>query len=106
MKIAFYMEDGLKQLVFTPENESEANMLSNLHDGQLSLSVKKGSFFQCQGGWTRYGVHYDHDGMFGRSHGNDESTMLVLRPVPKAAEPYQYPSDDVQISQTTGGEPA
>jgi len=67
VKIAFYMEDGLEQIVLTPESDVEKSMLGKLHDGSRSLSVKQGSFFQCRGGWVRNGA-------------DDTSTMLVLSP--------------------------
>lgn len=67
MKIAFYMEDGLEQIVLTPESDFEKSMLGKLHDGR-DLSIKRGSFYECQGGWVR------------QRGGDDTSTMLVLRP--------------------------
>lgn len=68
MKIALYIEDGLEQIVLTPESKVEGNILGKLHDGMLELSLRKGSFFECHGGWMR------HDKQGG------ESTMIVLRP--------------------------
>lgn len=79
MKIAFYMEDGLEQLVFTPQTDAEKAMLGKLHDGTRELDIKKGSFFQCRGGWMRHGIYTEHH-TYGFSTENDESTMIVLRP--------------------------
>jgi hypothetical protein len=80
MKIAFFVEDGLEQIVLTPESKVEGDMLGKLHDGTRELSVVKGSFYDCRGGWKRYTPHDQTYGMFGASERGDESTMIVLRP--------------------------
>lgn len=83
MKIAFYMEDGIEQIVLTPQTDFEKKMLGKLHDGDRELSVKRGSFYGCQGGWTRHSMTYGvaHD------EAEDQSTMLVLRrPAPVSPE--------------------
>lgn len=84
MKIAFYMQDGLEQLVFTPESDTEKAMLGKLHDGTRELSVLKGSFYECRGGWVRH--VYDDYG----HQSDDQSTMLVLRP----ARPIPTPATE------------
>jgi hypothetical protein len=66
MKIALYIEDGLEQIVLTPEGETEKAILGKLHDGSRELSIKQGEFYPCQGGWTRHGT-------------SDNSTIVVLR---------------------------
>ncbi len=73
MKIALYIQDGLEQIVLTPEGKVETDILAKLHDGSRALSIERGSFFECRGGWVRQGA-------------NDDSTMIVLRP---AQEPPQ-----------------
>lgn len=84
MKIALYIEDGLEQIVLTPESETETAILGKLHDGSRELSVKHGAFYTCQGGWTRQresilGYGYSHKVR------DDVSTIIVLRtPVPVA----------------------
>ncbi len=70
MKIALYIEDGLEQVVLTPESETEKGILGKMHDGSRSLEIKRGTFYACAGGWTRQG-----------EKSRDESTMVVLRPV-------------------------
>lgn len=72
MKIAFYVEDGLEQLVFTPETEHEKRLLGLLHDGSRELTVARGEFYECRGGWKRQGY-------MDMARSPDESTMLVLR---------------------------
>jgi len=81
MKVSFYMEDGLEQIVLTPQNESEKKLLDRMHDDTRTVEIKRGSFFDCHGGWKRHGVYYE-DSAYGGSKSNDESTMIVLRPKP------------------------
>ena len=78
MKIALYIEDGLEQIVLTPEGDTEKAILGKIHDGTRCLDIKRGSFFACKGGWTRHGVHHTSD-LYGRASVNDESTMIILR---------------------------
>jgi hypothetical protein len=83
VNIAFYIEDGLEQIVLTPESKYETDMLGKLHDGTRSLEIHKGSFFDCRGGWKRYTPFRASPFSYGTDDG-DESTMIVLRPaVPK-----------------------
>ena len=67
MKIALYIENGLEQIVLTPETETEKGIVGKMHDSTRTLSVYRGSFYACAGGWTR---HQD----------TSESTIIVLRP--------------------------
>ena len=69
MKIALYIENGLEQIVLTPETDTERGILGKMHDGDRELSIKQGGFYECRGGWTRQG-----DG--------DRSTMIILRERP------------------------
>lgn len=66
MKIALYIEDGLEQIVLTPEGETEKGIVSKLHDMTREITIKRGSFWQCRGGYIRNGA-------------DDDSTMIVLR---------------------------
>lgn len=72
MKIALYIEDGLEQIVLTPEGDTEKGIVGKMHDGTRTLSVVKGTFYACMGGYTRHG-----------ERSRDESTIIVLRPGPK-----------------------
>lgn len=77
MKIALYIEDGLEQIVLTPETETERGIIRKLEDGSRELSVCRGKFYACQGGWVTQG-HVNHSGL--DHNRGDESTMIVLRP--------------------------
>lgn len=86
MKIALYIEDGLEQIVLTPQTDTERAILSKLDDNSRSLEIKHGSFYECRGGWTRHAEASWSDGvMYPKERKDDESTMLVLR----AKEPEQ-----------------
>lgn len=79
MKIALYIEDGLEQIVLTPDSETEANILKKLHDGTRELGIHTGSFYGCRGGWTRW----KQPGSAYGTMPEDESTMIVLRRKPE-----------------------
>lgn len=54
MKIALYIENSAQQIVLTPENDTEKQLLAKMH-GKTNFSIHKGSFYQCVGGWVRQG---------------------------------------------------
>ncbi|HWW56390.1 MAG TPA: hypothetical protein VN047_05825 [Sphingopyxis sp.] len=66
MKIALYIEDGIEQIVLTPETDTEKGIVGKLHDAGRDITIKRGSFYECRGGFVRQSV-------------NDDSTMIVLR---------------------------
>jgi hypothetical protein len=74
MKIALYIEDGLEQIVLTPDSDTEKSLLGKLHDGTRTLAIHRGSFYQCQGGWVR-------------QYSDDASTIIVLRVKELEADP-------------------
>lgn len=77
MKIALYIEDGLEQLVLTPQSDHEKALLGKLHSDERELRITKGDFYGCRGP--------EQDGMFGggyvrhRDTRTDESTVIVLQ---------------------------
>lgn len=92
MKTAIYIEDGLVQLVLTPENEFEKNCFSAFKpEGQttdpsapnpISAQIFEGTFYDCRGGWVRQSA-YQSDSMYGAAK-NDVS--LIIRTKAKSAE--------------------
>lgn len=54
MKTAIYIEDGVVQLVLTPENHFERNALGSFEGKSTATEITAGSFYECQGGWTRH----------------------------------------------------
>lgn len=78
MKIALYIEEGLEQLVLTPQSDHETALLAKLSDKHRHLEIRHGSFYTCRGGWARAGS-------------DDKSTMIVLRPMtPDAPDPCPH----------------
>jgi len=53
MKIALYIEDGLEQIVLTPETDTEKGILGKINRPDLITRIYTGGFYACQGGWTR-----------------------------------------------------
>ena len=53
MKVSIYIEDGLKQVNLTPEDEYEKNIVNSMAENKQSLEIYKGSFYACRGGWNR-----------------------------------------------------
>jgi hypothetical protein len=94
MKIALYIEDGLEQIVLTPTSDTEKAILDKIHDSTRDLSIKRGEFYGCRGGWVRQKKSYSN--IYGSDEPNDESTMIILTPMAiKGAEPAPQPADDV-----------
>jgi len=52
MKTAIYIEDGIVQLVLTPQNKWEKDAVKSF-EGKLSVQTFAGSFYDCRGGWIR-----------------------------------------------------
>lgn len=66
MKIAFYIEEGIEQIILTPETEYETKMLALLTDAERVVDIRQGTFYPTRGGWIRH-------------EESDKSTMLVIQ---------------------------
>ena len=71
MKTAIYIEDGVVQLVITPESEFEKNALSTFNNKPINAKIFSGSFYDCRGGWVRQNTYY--------SDSTDRSLILTNR---------------------------
>lgn len=71
MKIAFYVEDGLEQIVLTPEGDLEKDILGKIQDADREMTIHTGSFYECRGGFVRQA-------------NSDTSTIIVMRKKIKA----------------------
>lgn len=90
MKTAIYIEDGLLQVVLTPETDQEKAILVMVEKKSLTR-LYRGSFYGCQGGWTR--MREVHSGFYGERENSDESLILVLEePKPDAEPPFDPPT--------------
>lgn len=60
MKTAIYIEDGVVQLVLTPENKFEENAITTMigKDGNITAKIFDGSFYDCRGGWISQSNYY------------------------------------------------
>jgi len=87
MKIALYIEDGLEQIVLTPESDTEKGILGKVHDGSRDMELKRGSFYACRGGWMRHAAMSFTSAVYSDPEPqDDESTMIVLRPASSPAK--------------------
>ena len=77
MKTAIYIEDGVVQLVITPESKFEKNALSTFQDKPMEAKMFAGSFYDCRGGWVRQQAYYQSD-LYGDSR-HDQSLIIVTR---------------------------
>ena len=78
MKTAIYIEDGVVQLVITPESEFEKNALSTFEDKPIEAKLFSGTFYDCRGGWVRQSAMQQR-GPYSHSQKEDSSLILVSR---------------------------
>ena len=58
MKTAIYIEDGVMQLVLTPETQFEQNAIQVFGHQPITAQVFQGGFYNCLGGWVRHEEQY------------------------------------------------
>ena len=80
VKIALYIEDGLEQIVLTPQSDTEKAILKKLRDDDRVFEIKGGSFYECRGGYVRHRMAF-YSQISGQNV-DDDSTIIVLRPKP------------------------
>lgn len=78
MKTAIYIEDGVVQLVVTPESEFEKNALSGFEDKPLEAKIFVGSFYDCRGGWVKQ-TDFVPPSMLQTGHRGDKSIVLQIK---------------------------
>lgn len=83
MKTAIYIEDGIVQLVITPESDFEKAALRSFETKPLDAKVWAGTFYDCRGGWVRQSYHSTMS--YGGVDTNDRS--LIIRMAEKAQLP-------------------
>ena len=81
MKTAIYIEDGIVQLVITPESDFEKNALKSFDGRELDAKIFSGSFYDCRGGWARQG-DFNPSALYGKP---DDDKSLILRMASKEA---------------------
>ena len=75
MKTAIYIEDGIVQLVITPETEFEKNAISTFKDKPLDAKIFAGSFYDCRGGWVRQKDYSPRNYIGGRE--NEDKSLII-----------------------------
>ena len=83
MKTAIYIEDGVVQLVLTPESDFEKNALKSFHEKPTITQIFSGAFYDCRGGWVRQKEHYPTLHGVGGG-GEDKSLILRIENTPPA----------------------
>jgi hypothetical protein len=79
MKTAIYIEDGVVQLVLTPESDFEKNAIKSFHEKPTTTQIFTGSFYDCRGGWTRQTEYYRKGAYPGFCSENNDDKSLILR---------------------------
>lgn len=86
MKTAIYIEDGVTQVVLTPETDWEKQAISTLEKQNFSCQLFAGQFYDCRGGWTRQGDYYPH---YSYGHDAHRDYSLMIR-IEKPPTKHQY----------------
>lgn len=73
MKSALYIENNISQIILTPENDIEKQILLLIENRKVDSTLKIGSFGKCQGGWTRY---YHHT--YGKFSDSDIDSLMIV----------------------------
>ena len=73
MKSALYIEDGVQQIILTPESDIEKQILELAVSNKIKTTMKIGNFNLCAGDYVKYSPVYS-------CYGQNEikSLMLVL----------------------------
>jgi hypothetical protein len=90
MKTAIYIEDGVVQLVLTPESKFEKDAVKKFSGENLSVQTFNGSFYDCRGGWIRQTAIPSYSSIFDPvvSSSGDQSIMVRVE---EKEEPKEIP---------------
>ncbi len=87
MQSALVITDGLEQFVLTPETEAEKMLVKMLTStGLRDMTIHRGSFYECKGGWYRQGP-------------SDDSAIICLRPKNPETHPKEFVNIDKELSE-------
>lgn len=59
MKLAILIDNGITQLIATPESPLEKQLIASCDISKARVSVHRGEFYACRGGWNREGSGTD-----------------------------------------------
>jgi hypothetical protein len=89
MKTSIIFSDNLKQVVLTPETDSEKLAMEMFTaDDNVQIALKHGSIYSCQGDIPFTANIAECSGGYLRCYNNDKSIILVLRPKDDNAKSY------------------
>lgn len=81
MKTAIIIADGIKQIMFTPENESEKQALQMITpQDDITLETHTGTLYDRSPDSAKGYTVNECKGGYLRAYENTDSLMLVLRP--------------------------
>lgn len=72
MKTAIFVEDGVFQVVITPETDFEKNAIEAVSNESMEVSIWRGEFYACQGGWNRMQNYPDKNSLMIRAVKQDK----------------------------------
>lgn len=75
MKTTLIIQDNINQIVLTPENDYEKNILNLIDSNKVDTTLKVGNFTECRGGWIRYFQYHPNR----YDEGDIDSLMLILK---------------------------
>lgn len=81
MKTAIYVENGVVQLVLTPETDFEKSCFKLVSGAPKQARIFDGTFYDCRGGWTRQTEFYGGESLYGRNK-TDESLIIRVDDAP------------------------
>ncbi len=92
MKVSIYIEQGMTQLVLTPEGEWEQQVCAKMAaNGEKNVHVSRGSFYETRGGWTRYKSYplVPEYSSFGMTEAPDDASLIlrITEPKPETLPP-------------------
>ena len=79
-KTAIIIADGIKQIMFTPENDAEKQALKMITiDDDISIEIKEGTLYDNSPKSALGYVVRKCNGDYLRAYNDEESLMIVLR---------------------------
>lgn len=71
MKTSILIEDGIQQVVLTPENDFEKNIIQSLSNQESRITFMEGSFRRNKLGYLR---HFDNS-----TYSLDEHSLIIVK---------------------------
>jgi len=85
MKTAIYIQDGITQLVLTPETEFEKNAVKGISDSPKDAQIFSGSFYECNGGYFRHDLTKEDSSIMIRLDNRKDEEQPTTQPAKECA---------------------